>query len=52
MPMKNKHFSFYDFLILFGLGLLGAGLYFWAGLGPALTADGAIILTFGVLLTK
>lgn len=38
-----------DVFILLGLVLLGIGLFFWFGLGPALAVPGAIITFLGVL---
>jgi len=38
-----------DIAILGGLSLLGIGLFFWYGLGPALAIPGGVILLLGVI---
>ena len=38
-----------DVFIILGLVLIGTGLFFWYGLGPALTVIGALMLILGVL---
>lgn len=43
-----KRIDFSDVLIFMGLSLLGAGLFFWFGLGVALTIDGALLIGLGV----
>lgn len=40
--------SISDFLILFGLLLLGVGFYFWIGRGVALVVVGALVLLIGI----
>ena len=37
-----------DVFMLLGLSSLGAGLFFWYGLGPALTSIGAIITALSI----
>ena len=40
--------DFSDVLIFLGLSLLGVGLFFWFGLGVALSVDGALLFGLGV----
>lgn len=37
-----------DICIFIGLSLIGMGLFFWFGIGPALTGIGGLFLGFGV----
>jgi len=37
-----------DVLIAAGLSLLGVGLYFWFGLGPALAIPGGVITLISI----
>jgi len=46
--MRKIADHFTDFLIVSGLILLGSGLFLWFGPGPALTADGFILLSLGI----
>ena len=39
-----------DGIIISGLVLMGAGLFFWFGLGPALTVPGAVLAFMGVAI--
>ena len=43
-----KRIEFSDVLVFSGLSLLGVGLFFWFGVGVALTVDGALLLGLGV----
>lgn len=37
-----------DFLIFFGLSLVGVGLFYWFGLGVSLTVSGGLLLVIGI----
>ena len=41
--------SISDVFILMGLVLIGTGLFFWFGIGPAIAVDGALMLLIGVV---
>ena len=43
-----NNISFSDVLVFLGLSLLGVGLFFWFGLGVALTVSGVVLLGLGV----
>ena len=46
--MKRSFIEMRDIFIIIGLSSVGAGLYFWFGLGQALTVVGAVILLLSV----
>jgi len=50
--MKTSFVELRDLLILMGLSLIGTGLYFWFGLGQALTIPGAILTLIAVIGTE
>ena len=37
-----------DLSLLVGLALVGTGLFFWFGVGPALSIPGAVVLCLGI----
>ena len=39
-----------DGIIISGLVLMGAGLFFWLGIGAALAIPGAVVVLLGVMI--